>query len=318
MRQLLPRGTLIAACVALALGCISLPAMSTPVTTGFMVQNDTFFSYTGTVTAPDGTAYTIPSYVSTPGSTTYAGRDASVFLTHNAPSADSDVSGAGQENSTQFETNWYASTDGSSAGGPLTAGDGSGNPNNTGTGFVSLYDEFNANVTSATGGWTNSSYTTFQLKVQGLTGDKNFITRLWDAPNVGGPGTDSYGVFGPYSLLLTATFAPGSTTEESPGWYSTTAAPTSVTGSFTGSFTNTSTTAPGLYSFDFKFIDTNWAGANGLEPGDSYFGASAAAVPEPGELGLMGFGLLLIGGLAWRSQKRDRRAISRDAQLLGA
>jgi hypothetical protein len=290
----------ITACVALALGCISLSAMSNPVTSGFMANNDTFFSYTGTVTAPDGKAYNIPSYVSTPDSTTYTGRDAAIFVTHNAPTADS---GAGGENYTQFLTNWYASADGQNSG--------DGNPNNTDTGLVQLNDPHSAGVTSATGGWTNSSYTTFRLHVEGL-GDANpaDYPRLWDAPYTGGAGTDTAGAFGPYSLLLTATFAPGSVTEESPGWYSTTATPTSVTGSFTGSFINDGTKAPGNYSFDFTFIDTNWAGANDLDPNDSYFGASAfTAVPEPGELGLTGFGLLLIGGLALRLQK-NRRAIA--------
>lgn len=259
------------------IGCISTPAMA-----GFMAANDGFFSYTGTVTAPDGHTYTIPAYTSTPGDTTYLGRDASIYVTSNAPTVDT---GAGFENSTLFLTNWYSSLDGKS--------DGHGNPNNNDTGFVQLYDSINQGVVSTSGGWTDSSYTTFTLTVTGNAGGAA-NDRLWAAPKVGGPASDTAGNFGAYQLVLTATFAPGVVTQESPGWFSTDATPLSITGGFSGQFTNTGTAAPGQYQFDFDFLDASWAGANGVGS-PSYFGGSVAAVPEPAALGMFGFGLIALG-----------------------
>ena len=93
----------------------------------------------------------------------------------------------------------------------------------------------------------------------GATGD-----RLWAAPTVGGPASDTAGNFGTYQLVPTATFAPGVVTEESPGWFSTEATPLSITGGFSGQFTNTGTAAPGQHQFDFDFLDASWAGANGV------------------------------------------------------
>jgi hypothetical protein len=104
-------------------------------------------------------------------------------------------------------------------------------------------------------------------------------------------------------LVLTATFAPGAVTEESPGWFSTDATPLSITGNFSGLFTNTGTYAPGIYQFDFDFLDQSWAGNNGVG-GPSYFGASAVAVPEPATLGLFGFGLMALG-LCVRMRRRS-------------
>jgi hypothetical protein len=285
---LVPRA-LVAASALFLIGCISTPAIA-----GFMASNDAFFSYTGTVTAPDGTTYTIPSYISTPDNTTYTGRDASLYVTGNAPSA---YSGAGYENTTILMTNWYSSLDGNS--------DGEGNPNNTDTGFVQLYDATNVGVSSASGGWTDGSYTTFTLAVFGNAGSGvATYDRLWAAPKIGGPASDTGGAFGAYSLLLTATFAPGAVTEESPGWFSTSATPLSITGSFSGDFTNNGTYAPGPYQFDFDFLDSNWAGANDVGS-PSYFGASAVvqAVPEPAALGLFGFGLAALGLCLWMRRR---------------
>lgn len=281
------RTALVAACAAFAMACVSAPAMA-----GLMASNDTYFSYSGTVTGPNGT-YTIPGF--SDGSGTYTGRDASVFITKNAPTADAT---AGYENTMMFLTNWYASLDG--------LNDGNANPNDTDTGFVQLYDTTSAGVASISGGWTNNSYTTFTLAVTGNSGSSTpGYDRLWAAPEVGGASADTGGAFGAYTLLLTATFAPGAVTEESSGWFSTTANPLSVTGSFAGSFTNTGSYAPGAYTFDLTFIPGNWAGANGLDLNDSYFGASAAPVPEPSDLGLFLAGLLGLGGCLWVRRRQQ-------------
>lgn len=282
------RTALVAACAAVALAFVSAPALA-----GLMASNDTSFSYTGTVKDPGGTTHTIPSYTSTPGSTTYTGRDASIYVTSGAPTAD-----AGGENDMLFLTNWYSDFSNDDGG--------TGNPNNNDTGFVELYDLTSRGVASVTGGWTDNSYTTFTLAVIGTAGNNiDGLDRLWDAPQIGGPAANTYGAFGAYTLLLTATFAPGAITAESSNWYSTTANPLSVTGSFAGSFTNTGPYAPGAYTFDFIFQDSNWAGANGLSPDDSYFGASAVAAPEPSDLGLFIAGLLGLGGCFWMRRRRQ-------------
>lgn len=269
-------------------------ATSVPSATGLMVHNFALFGYTGTVTAPNGTAYTVPGFVSTPNSTSYPGRDAAVLLTHNAPIADA---GAGTTDTVRFATNWFASTDGKE--------DGANNPNNTNVGFVQLFDTDSSGVTHISGGWTNRSLTTFTLEITGQnggTGDGH-LSRLWDAPQMNGSTEDTGGVFGPYRLQLAATFAPGAASQESPRWYSTQAAPVSLTGSFTGSFTNTGPATPGPYSFNLTFDDVSWAGANDLTPG-SYFGGTVTAVPEPSVFGMFGAGLLVLGGFVAFDRRR--------------
>lgn len=103
--------------IALLVSAFELPCLlAQPAHAGYMASNDESFSYTGTVNAPNGTAYTIPSFISTPGSTLYSGRDAAIFATSNAPTADA----GSYQNTTQFETNWYSSLNGNN--------DGAGNP----------------------------------------------------------------------------------------------------------------------------------------------------------------------------------------------
>src|SRR5262249_43929161 len=134
-------------------------------------------------------------------------------------------------------------------------------------------------VTSSTGSW-NATHTVFTLNITGTTpndpSDLGTLNRLW-AP--GGANTNQDGFYTNYNLTLTANFAPGTVTETNPflNWFSTTAAPTSVTGTFTGNYTNTGSD-PGNYSVALNFNNMNWANANGIADNGSgvapYFGAT--------------------------------------------
>jgi hypothetical protein len=247
----------------------------------YLVSNDISFSYTGTVTAPSGATYAIPTY--TYNGTTYSGRDASIWASSNAPTA---LTGDNTyANWTQFGTSWYPST-------VPASGYGWGNPNNTDTGFVQFVDFTNAAVTSASGMW-DQALTTFVLSITGGSLANN-NTRLWDAPNVGGAASDTGGTLLSYALTITAIFASPATEDiDVPGWYESLSMPVSITGSFTGTFSNTSsnTDLNGTYSFNLTFQYQNWAsdvGAAFTSP--SYFGSDD--IPEPTTMALFGFGLL--------------------------
>lgn len=292
LSHLSPR--LLAASAAICLGFMATPAMATST---FSAVSDTNFSYTGTVTDPNGVAHSIIPYVSSPDSTIYTGRDLSLYTGNTLGTNPNYV------NDTQITTNWYSSSNGLS--------NGIGNPNNINSGFVQLVTDGNTSVTSMSGGWTNSSYTTFVMSISGgptTTADN----RLWAAPHTDGAVITTDGQFQNYTFYLTTTFAPGAVTQESPGWFSTTTSPQSITGGFSGNFVNTGSLAPGQYGFNFTFLDTNWADANGIAgfsyPGGSYFGASTASavvVPEPPTLVL--FGLFGVAAFGLRSLARRKR-----------
>jgi len=263
---------------AVAAICLSLAAIGmTAAQAGYFVLNDTDFSYTGTVTDPTGAVNTIPIFTDVSG--TYTGRDASIWASSGAPTS---VSYPGFENATLFMTAWYPT---------LLSGAGWGNPNNNDNGFFQYYDTSNATITSATGHW-NDAHTQFTLNITGSGAGDPGTARLWDAPNLGGAAIDTAGTFEAFNLSLLATFA-SPATEELPGWYSTYATPTSITGSVTGTFLNQSPHYSGLYAYDLTFQGQDWArtvGASGTGP--SYFGAT---VPEPATLLLFGAALLGLG-----------------------
>jgi hypothetical protein len=260
----------------------------------FVITDDTSFSYTGTVTDPTGVVTQIPNYVFN--GTTYTGRDASLWVTSNAPTS---IVGAGWENTMVLNTAWYATL-------APASGYGWGNPNNTNTGFFQLYDEDSSSVTTVSGSW-DSTKTVFTLSVTGSGASAEDYARLWDAPHTGGPASDTAGTFSSYSMSLVATFA-NPATEEFPGWWSTYETPVSITGSMTGTFQNESpnTALNGPYTYDLTFQGQNWASEQGASfTGSTYY--AAGAVPEPATwlMLIVGFGMI---GCAMRARREGLAA----------
>ncbi len=252
---------------AFAAAALLATLAAAPAQAAYFVSSDENFSYTGSVTGPFGTT-TIPSVAAG-----YPGIDAFLLASQSAPAA---YSQSTLTNYTDFSPNFFSNN--------------SSNPFGLVNTWIGLLDPTNAGVTSATGTW-NSTFTTFTLTIDGAQTNPNL-----SAYSVVGPGApvisgnnlaDVSGLYTNYALTLTANFASPATLQ-SPwySWYSTTADPTSVTGSFIGTFQNTSAVEPannGTYAVDLNFTGQNWAAANSPppDPYGPYIGASTCG-PAPG------------------------------------
>src|SRR3546814_13657556 len=111
-------------------------------------------------------------------------------MAQGAPTA---LTSAVFENSNIFLTNWYDSL--------ITPGSGFGNPNNTNTGFVQLYDSDGSTRSSVSGGWTDGTYTRFSINVEGANAGAADTARLWPAPVIGGAAETSKGTFLSYQQI---------------------------------------------------------------------------------------------------------------------
>lgn len=112
---------------------------------------------------------------------------------------------------------------------------GYGNPNNTNTGFLQLYDDDGSSLSALTMGW-DPTLTQFTVSASGANAAAAEYARLWPAPTLGGASSISGGEFVEYDFSLTATFGAPVATGTSTG-----VTPDSVTGWFNAIFHNTGT-----------------------------------------------------------------------------
>ena len=222
-------------------------------------------------------------------------RDLAIFFNNNTHYFDQDYS--------VFLTAWYYTTN--TDNGEYS---GWGNPNNTNTGFIQMYDIGAMTSQTVTGEFSTlnvgvAGASAFTLNASGTNADYNdAFSRFWHAPNTGGAGALTVGEFHEWALDVTVG---GLTVNEIGTWYIADNHPNSVTGSLTGIFENTNTSDAslnGFYRYDYDLNMTNWAWDNQGDLfgafSDSFF---AAAVPEP-STGLAAFSIV---GLAFFRRKRS-------------
>lgn len=263
------------------------------------------FSYTGNVTVYDTAddarnqtgarsgPHDIPTGTNGARSTLENARDAALY-------ADT------ESNSFVFLTAWYFT--------PLDEvgkADGFGNPNNTNTGFIQLYDLDGSSLSDLDLGW-NTDRTEFSVSAKGGNAGSDEFARLWPAPETGGPASISAGNFLEYDLSFTAGFnTPASV---GAGLIAKDTFPDTVTGGFTGIFENTNTTDPslnGFYRIDFAFQNESWAkntGAVAQFRDDGEIATTFQQIPVPATAPILLLGLAALAAVTRRRPGAARAA----------
>jgi len=253
------------------------------------------FNYSGTVTkytsesdavaGINGSSYAIPTSTNGANSTLPGARDAQVW-------ADTDTG------LFYLSTLWYYNPPEYSA-----QADGYGNPNNTNTGFLQLYDDSGANALNMA--WSNGNKT-FNVAASGS--NSSTYARLWPAPTEGGAASISGGTFLNYSMDMQASFADAAML--SGGDLVNDVQPTGVSGRFTALFHNTGSSVAdnGFYSVDLVLGAGSAAQAGqytyqGVPFDESASSSFVAPVPVPAALPLLLGGL---GFLGFTGRRRGR------------
>lgn len=215
-------------------------------------------------------------------------RDMGTYFVNNVGTFDTDYS--------VFLTAWYYTTDPNN--GPYS---GWGNPNNTNTGFIQMYDDDASTVTSWGAQWSVlnagvADASTFSMTASGVNAqpyiDPNNTgeyARLWHG-GTGGAGSLTRGIFHSWSFSLVAT---GLTADwdNTHGLYAAYDHPDTVTGAFTGIFENNNATDPqynGFFVFNGSLDATSWAYNQGGNLNGAFVDSAFGAVPEPGSMALLG------------------------------
>ncbi len=220
-------------------------------------------------------------------------RDLGTYFVHDVATFDDDQA--------IFLTAWYYTTDPNNG-----AYSGWGNPNNTNTGFVQMYDDNASTVTSRNANWdvlnegvADGSVFSMSASGAGATNADEFA-RLWHGA-VGGAGSLTRGTFHSWDFFYQAT---GLTANWDPthGLYTAFDEATTVEGAIGGIFENTGTDSQyhGFYRFGGSLVIDSWAASQSSLNGD--FASSAyGAVPEPATMTVLG--LAALAGLRKRSRK---------------
>ena len=224
-------------------------------------------------------------------------RDLGLFFASNAPSYSNDQAIA--------LTAWYFTTNPNPTGSGVI--NGWGNPNNSNTGFMQMFDADASSVATQSAAFSNfngTEYTdfTFNSSITNALGADEF-SRLWPAPTIGGAANISGGDF--LSLDINIVFSGLNGTEVAPGIIEANVDPTSVSGTITGIFQNTSTADPsqnGFYTIDYTVNLDSWVFGNqaSLAPGSiGYEPSFFVTVPTPASAALLG-----MAGLAAARRRR--------------
>ena len=220
-------------------------------------------------------------------------RDMGTYFVQDVASFDSDYA--------IFVTAWYYTTNGSNG-----AYSGWGNPNNTNTGFIQMYDTGATTVNSMTGSWSvlNAGVaggSTFTMSASGGNAGASQFARLWHSAT-GGAASLTGGIFHSYDFNVTASGLTANW-DATHGLYAAYNHPASLSGGFSGIFENTGTDAQynGFYVFNGVLNETSWAYSQSGSLNGAFSDSAFGAVPEPATMTV--FGLAALAGMRKRNKK---------------